>query len=120
MSASGHFRHGIKSALFICLLPYHQPEMTDEEIADSALSLSRLEQDLLLLCDRKRTLGYSGFADKLGVSYEEAQAAGRRLQRLRFATILTKRWVREFGGSGLYLTRKGEPVKDAVAKMRAW
>lgn len=93
-------------------------EMTDEEAADFALSLSNLERQVIALCSIGRSWGYSEIAKRIGASYDEVQAIGHKLQALRMAHIS----VMPYNGSAIFLNVRGDSAKraiEALAKIRA-
>lgn len=88
--------------------------MTDEEIADMALSLSEMQAKVILVCARGTSIGYRRMAEKIGATYKEVQQAGRCLQSKKLAYISTVRLMDEYNGSALFLNEKGEKVRHAV------
>lgn len=85
-------------------------DLTDEEAADLALSLSGIEREVISLCSKGKSWGYMGIASKIGASYAEVQSIGQKLQALKLAHIS----VIPFDGSALFLNSRGESVKRAV------
>ena len=82
-----------------------------------AETMSDLQRRIIVLCSREGTLGYRRIAEKLGISYAEAQNVGRFLQAANLATIeLLKPG---FNGSGIFLNQRGEQVKLAALKVKS-
>jgi hypothetical protein len=89
--------------------------MTDDDAAYYAETLTDLQRQIILLCSKGQTLGYSRLAEKSGVSYAEAQAVGHFLQAANLATISLLK--PGFNGSGIFLNDRGEQVKAAAIKL---
>jgi hypothetical protein len=87
--------------------------MTPEDAAYFAETMTELQQDVILLCSRSETFGYSRLAEKTGVSYVEAQEVGHFLQAANLASISLLK--PGFNGSGIFLNDRGEQVREAVA-----
>lgn len=93
-------------------------ELTDEEAADFALSLSQFERKVIALCSRERSWCYPEIARKIGATYDAVQAVGHKLRALRLAHIS----VIPYNGSAIFLNVSGEGVKravEALAKVEA-
>ncbi len=88
--------------------------LSDEQLANHAIAMSRLEREVVMRCSMWKSLGYSRLAKEIGVTYDEVQAIGHRLQDRRLARVETVRLDRRFNGSALFLTKHGERVKRAV------
>ncbi|WP_156427443.1 hypothetical protein [Novosphingobium sp. Fuku2-ISO-50] len=76
-------------------------ELTDEEAADFALSMSRFERDVIILCSKGKSWRYPRIADKIGASYEDVQAVGHKLQAMRLARFIHESAALESSGLGV-------------------
>lgn len=90
--------------------------MSPEDAAYFAETMTDLQREVILLCSKSMTFGYSRLAEKVGVSYPEAQQVGHFLQSANLAKIgLLKPG---FNGSGIFLNDCGELVKQAVLESK--
>lgn len=90
--------------------------MTIDDAAYFAETMTDLQREVILLCSKSGTFGYSQLVEKVGVSYLEAQQVGHFLQSANLATIgLLKPG---FNGSGIFLNDRGKLVKQAVLKLK--
>ncbi len=94
------------------------PPLSDEEVADFALSLTDRERAMLLHFTDERGRLYQTIAEKAGVRYFDVQALAHKLQAARLAHVSVIR----FNGCRMFLNAKGRSVKRAaeiLEKMRA-
>lgn len=96
--------------------------LSDDEAADYALAMGELEREVIMLCSKTGSWGYSRLAEKVGAPYSDVQSIGRKLQGKRLAYISVVRRGSEYHGSAIFLNGRGEVVKravEALAKIRA-
>jgi DNA-binding MarR family transcriptional regulator len=86
------------------------PPLSDEEVADFVLSLTRKECAMMQHFADERGRLYQAIADKAGVRYSEVQALAQKLQAARLAHVS----VIPFDGSRLFLNDRGRSVKRAA------
>lgn len=89
--------------------------LSDEQAVDMALSFNDFQQEVILLCARKTSIGYKRMAKALDVPYRRVQDVGRLLQAKRLAYVDTVRDVLDnYAGSALFLNAKGEQVRHVI------
>lgn len=86
------------------------PPLSDEEVADFVLSMTRAECAIIGHFADERGRLYKTIADKAGVSYSEVQALAHKLRGARLAHIS----VIPFDGCRLFLNARGQRVKRAA------
>lgn len=94
----------------------------DEALFIARVRMSEIERKLILQLNRLEGNVYSWFADQIGETCGDTQKAGHSLQELKLAEIDTvrsrsERGSKEFNGSRLFLTKRGEVIKDVVYKL---
>lgn len=85
---------------------------TEDDIQYTAKTCSELARKIVLLCSERKTFGYSGLAQKAGVTYAEAHKVGQFLQCANLAEI--KLLKPGYAGSGIFLNDNGERLRRAV------
>ena len=92
--------------------------MAEEEAARFAMmTMSEIERNVILRCDKKTTIGYRKIAEEIGASYAETQKAGRALQQYKLAHVSTFAEPMAYNGSGIFLNDRGMLVRAAVSKL---
>lgn len=89
--------------------------LSDEEVANIALSMSPIERSVIRHFVNGRGRLYRVIAEKSGVSYTDVQSVGQKLQRKRLAHIS----VIPYDGCRLFLNLHGEQIKRAVEMLDA-
>lgn len=91
--------------------------ISDELAADYTNAMSPLEREVMALCSRRQSWGYARLAEKTGASYAEIQFIGKCWQSSQLATVRPIKHGREFAGSAIFLTTRGEQVQKALAEL---
>ncbi|WP_168727285.1 MULTISPECIES: hypothetical protein [Sphingomonas] len=84
--------------------------LSDEEVANIALSMSSMERSVIRHFVNGRGRLYRVIAEKSGASYADVQLVGQKLQRQRLAYIS----VIPYDGCRLFLNVRGEQIKRAI------
>ncbi len=90
--------------------------MIDEDATEDANMMGQIGRRVIALCSMRRSWGYGRIAEKLDVSYHEVRSAGATLQAMGLATVTPVRLGREFNGSAIFLTERGERVRAAIER----
>ena len=83
--------------------------MTLEDADYYVETMTQLQRAIILLCSNTNTFGYSRLAEKMGVSYQDAQQVGHYFKAANLASI--KLLKPGYNGSNIFLNDRGEQVK---------
>ena len=90
------------------------PPLDERAAAAYARRLTEIERRIVESCSRRASWGYTGLAERLGTTYDEARSAGLRLQARNLAHVSPVRAHNEFNGSAIFLNERGEQVRRAL------
>lgn len=92
--------------------------MIDEDASEDANMMGENARRVLCLCTRNKSWGYGWIAERLSIEYDQVRSAGLTLQAMRLADVRPVRHGREFAGSAIFLTERGERVRLAIEEGR--